>query len=222
MARHFADGASGSSGNIVFYVRNGVQCSRTKSSNFKDAKTPGQLAHREKMRRTARFVKKCIRAIRIGYQDPDKDSSSNEIRSFIMKNCFVPGETLPKLDYSKVAVSRGNLVPPRNTTLTVDGSNVTITWENITFGNESIKLSDKIIVLFYSEEYQNGFADFKNELGTRKDLKTTIRFSPVTTPLHAWMFFSNSDMDVKESRNKISDSVYLGVIDERDFSLRSK
>lgn len=213
MARHFADGARGSSGNLIFYVRKGVQCSRVRTANFHDAKTPGQLAHREKMRLTANFVRKCIKAIRIGYQASDKDSASNEIRSFIMKNCFVQGAALPELDYSKILVSRGNLVPPRNTTLTVDASTATITWENIKGANESFKLSDRIIVVLYSEKDLDGFSNIVDELGTRKDMKASFNFSKRSLPLHAWMFFTNSDMAVGESRQKISNSVYLGVIE---------
>lgn len=215
MAIQKANGTSGILGSLVFYVRNGVQCSRVRTASFTDAKTANQLAHREKMRKTARFVKNSIKVIRIGYQQASSDSASNEIRSFIMKNCFVkvPGEPLPVLDFSKIMVSRGLISPPRNTTFSTEGKMATITWENVKLNDELSKSFDKLVVVLYGESGILGYSNSFDDLAVRKEMTATFEIPKHTFPWHVWIFFSNSDNAVGESRRKISDSVYLGCIE---------
>lgn len=213
MAIQSGNGMGGSLGNVVHYMRKGKQCARMKTANFHDAQTPQQLAHRAKMKLTAKMVRVCLRAIQIGYQASDKDSPSNEFRSFVMKNCFVTGDQLPYIDHSKVMLSRGCLVPPRKTALTFENSKATVTWENEKFDGELLDLNDKVMIVMYREDSQSVDSRFLHNTWSRSDKTVTFTIEKHNTPWHLWMFFHNAEKAVGESRKKISDSVYLGKIE---------
>ncbi len=212
MAIENEDGLSGSLGNVVFYKRKGKKCRRTKPEHFNDAKTQNQLNHREKMRRSSQFLKSCLSIINIGYQATDQDSQSNEARSFIVKNCFIKGNPLPVLDFSKVQISRGLISAPENVTMTQQDSTVTITWK-VPVKGESSNRSDNVIVVMYADDKTESKVHALKNVAQRIDGTVTLKIPKSSSPLHVWMFFSWPDESPKENKSKISDSVYLGVIE---------
>jgi len=211
MASETSKGVTGSLGPVVYYFRKGKKCMRTKTQDFHDAATPTQLKHREKIRRSAQFLRTSIKAINIGYQDTDKDSPSNEARSFLVKNCFIETASLPVLDFSKVMVSRGFITAPQNSIISKDDKSLVITWD-VPKKGEKLNVEDDANIVMYSDDSKEGTMHFLRNVALRKDGAVTLPIPYRTAPLHIWMFFSCSDALTKESKSKISDSVYLGEI----------
>jgi len=213
MAFQDSDGIHSSLGNVVHYKRKGKNVMRLKPANYDDPKTPKQLAHREKIRVTGQFTATCKRFLNIGYQDAPvaMDNASNEARSFILNNCFDTSGVLPVLDYSKIRISRGLITPPVITHVAVEGGNMTISWAPPVKG-EGTNGDDKVMVMFFTTNGEDNYAYFHQDLAVRSAGRATVRLPVSDNPVYGWMFFHNPNVAVGESRGKISDSVYLGVL----------
>jgi len=184
---------------------------RLKSASFKDAKTPNQLKHRHKMRLAGEFTSSCKRFLAIGFQDAPRsmDNASNEARSYIIKNCFDTTGDLPVLDYSKISISRGYIQRPEITSTILEGRNLVIKWR-LPYRGENVKADDRVMVMAYSDFGILNKSQFFFDIATRSEGTATIQLPLSTEPVHTWMFFHNPNAVIGESRNKISDSVYLG------------
>lgn len=215
MAIQNFDGPSGDMGGIIYYNRNGKKCMRMRPAHYTDAKTTPQLKHREKISKAARFTKACRKFIDIGYQATDKEVPVNEARSFMIKNCFTEAEPLPILDYSKMLVSRGIIVPPKDAVMVVEGSSVTITWDPTHIKHIFTAATDRVMVLMFTDDCKAGTGHYFRNVAFRGDGKVTIPIPKSTAPLHTWMFFHEPDVATGEHRAKISNSVYLGEIESK-------
>lgn len=70
--------------------------------------------------------------------------------------------------------------------------------------------SDHAVVLLYDSA---GKFDQFTDAALRSDSSVLIEIpKDAIYPLHVWMFFHNPGFNVGESKDKISDSVYLGII----------
>lgn len=70
--------------------------------------------------------------------------------------------------------------------------------------------SDHAVVMLYDSE---GKSHNFTEAALRSDSSALVEIPKnAIFPLHVWMFFHNPGFNVGESKDKISDSVYLGII----------
>ncbi len=213
MAIQDSDGIHNSLGSVVYYMRKGKKCMRLKPANFNDAKTPNQLKHRAKMKLAGEFTSSCKHFLTIGFQDApvSMDNPSNEARSYIIKNCFDTSGDMPVMEFSKVPISRGYIQRPEMASIKVEGQNAVINWRTPVKG-EYADLNDRVMVMVYSDYGIDGKSHFFQDVATRGEGIANIPVPYSTEPLHAWMFFHNPNAATGESKKKISDSVYLGVI----------
>lgn len=211
MARINDDGLHGMLGPLITYVRKGKRVVRTKPASFTDAETPRQLKHREKIRLAGIFTKTSKKFITIGYQQATIDSPSNEARSFIIKNCFVDADPLPYLDYSKVLISRGTIQKPLDALAIIKDNEVQVTWNNQRIPGIFTDMQDNVMIMMYCIIENEGYSYFFPNIAKRIDGTATVKIPRNDLPLHIWMFYNNSDVATFESKNKISDSVYLGM-----------
>lgn len=208
MATDNGNGASGSLGPVIYYIRNGKKCMRLKPVYVKNPKTKGQTHHRNKIRMAGRLVKELRKFIDIGYQASDFDMPMNEARQYIIRNCFNNNIENTALDYSKVMIARGELAKPEETTVTIENNSAHITWKTPVKGDYTSG-DDKVMIAIYSDEGSEPLNQMVSNAAYRKAGAVTVSLPIHDQPLHLWMFYYQPDYCAGESRKKVSDSVYL-------------
>lgn len=205
-------GLSGVLGPLIFFSRNGILCSRVKPAHVHNPKTPRQTNHRNKLGLSSRFIKACSKSVKTGYQATSADHCYNEARRFIYKNCFIDSaDGNPQMIWENILISRGLIQKPEEFSMIPDCESVTINWK-LPVKGDGTDGGDFVMVLMFSDEGKSGLALEHDKTAQRKD--GTARFALLKSPkpVHAWMFFYNPLVCDGESRAKISDSVYLGMI----------
>lgn len=122
-------GFSGRVGTVVGSNWKTVHYMRALAVSVNNPRTDKQQHQRTKFGMTVAFLKAINPYIRVGYKDyTRRQSSFNAAMSYIIRNA-VKGEGLNlSIDYAKVLVSRGSLMPAFNAKSTVAGNKVTFTW----------------------------------------------------------------------------------------------
>lgn len=209
MAKNKNGKLSGTIGNLIHYENNGEQCVRIKSAEYHDANTPVQQSHRGRIRLSGQFLKECKRIIKIGYQASTKNNYFNEANSYMYYNCFTMDGGKEYLDFSKVKISRGNIPAPEDCTIVSSGITLDIKWRPYNKYERAYKSDHAVVLLYDSEGKSHQFT----EAALRSDSSALIKIpNDAIYPFHVWIFFHNPGFEVGESKDKISDSVYLGII----------
>lgn len=209
MAKNKNGKLSGTIGNLIHYENNGEQCIRIKGAEYNDANTEVQQSHRGKIRQSGQFLKECKRIIKIGFQASDKNNYFNEANSYMYYNCFRREDSKDYLDFSKVKISRGNIPAPEDCSIVLSGNKLEIKWRPYNKYERAFKSDHAVVMLYDSEGKSHNFT----EAALRSDSSAQIEIPKnAIYPLHVWMFFHNPGFNVGESKDKISDSVYLGII----------
>lgn len=203
---------SGSLGNLVHYRLKGKQVVRHKPAHMTNPKTVGQRNHRMKIKLASRFVKSIYNFIKIGYQATSLDNPSNEARQYLIKNCFIVTTDSISFDYPSVLISRGGIKKPEDFSMTFDGNTAHITWKRPVKGDYTDG-ADRVMITLFSDEGLEGLSWLLSNAVTRQDGSALITVPIHSKPVHIWMFYYNSEKAVGEDRKKVSDSVYLGVIE---------
>lgn len=212
---------TGKVGPTVSYQLNGKDVVRV-IGIYPDPQSPAQLKNREKMRLTSRFIRAIHSIIKTGYQKTSIDYPSNEARQYLMKNCFTDVDGNPELIYENIKVARGEIQPPEETTMTVFETpnepinsllkTATITWKTPSAGESILKPHDEVVIVMFADSGDKGVSWSHKKIADRIDGTVSINVPKCDQPIHFWMFFYNDEAANGESRKKISDSVYLGVV----------
>lgn len=197
---------SGKMNGLIYYNRNGKQCVKGMCANPTDPQTPAQLTQRNKQTLAAAFLR-CTRfLIKIGYQKTDKSSHAHEFISHLVKETMrgtYPGQYI---DYSLCRISRGKIPPPAEITVEKQGNTLILAWKSDLRHAESLK-SDHLVILLMN---RNGESLINYKLATRQDESAILELPDgFRDTEHAWAFYHNPDKFPFESREKVSDSVYL-------------
>ena len=206
-------GVSGKIGNVVGVTRNGVSFLRTVPSNYKDAKSPAQLANRMKLKICVNFLSATKSFIRIGFKDfSPKGNAYNA--AFTYNSKAVQG-TYPDLylDYSQTALSRGQLTELSQVSLSEVEGGIRVDWQNNS-GDGSAKGNDTVMLLVYAPESNEVI--FISNAGTRADGSRTIAvpLNFANKTVHCWIAMINPEKQSNGSRTRdgISNSTYIGEL----------
>ena len=87
----FLDGFSGRLGNVIGYEWRGRMCVRSMPSQYRDARTPGQMQQRSLFKEVVRFASRAKRVLKVGLKTVSIDAQMTESNYFmrINKGCFV-------------------------------------------------------------------------------------------------------------------------------------
>lgn len=197
---------SGKMNGLIYYNRNGKQCIRGMCANPTDPQTPAQLTQRDKQTLAAAFLRCTRHLIKIGYQKTYKSTPAHEFISHLVKETVrgtYPGQYI---DYSLVRISRGKIPPPAEITMDKQGTVLNLSWKMDLRHAESLR-SDHMVILLMN---QTGESFINYKLATRQDETAVIQLPEhIRDTVHAWTFYHNPDKFPFESREKVSDSVYL-------------
>ena len=206
------NGLSGALGPVIFFMRNGKLCSRVKAAHVYNPQTPAQMNHRNKLGLSSRFIKACNKTIKTGYQATSADHCYNEARQFIYKNCFIDSaDGKPQMIFENILVSRGLITKPEECSIHTTGTDVRINWK-LPVKGDGTNGEDYVMVEMFSDEGVHGLALAQHKIARRKDGTAQFPLLQSPKPVHIWMFFYNPFTCEGESREKISDSVYLGTV----------
>ncbi|MCH8569723.1 MAG: DUF6266 family protein [Balneolales bacterium] len=170
---------TGSIQNVVFSSRNGKPYMRSKPAQYRDKKSPAQLASRMKLSQLSKLLKTFKPALDIGFKHTPLGKSSRDVAFRANSQKVIQGNypdmyiCLPELK-----VSAGTLNAPLNCKAHKnDNSNsIVISWdaERPKRGNGAD--SDRLLLLMYSE-YSNSLL-VESFIGRRKDGQLIFEIDP--------------------------------------------
>lgn len=165
-------GFSGRVGTVVGSNWKTVHYMRALAVSVNNPRTDKQQHQRTKFGMTVAFLKAINPYIRVGYKDyTRRQSSFNAAMSYIIRNA-VKGEGLNlSIDYAKVLVSRGSLMPAFNAKSTVADNKVTFTWTDNS-GMGDARETDVAMPLAYNKD--KGEAVYLTSAGTRASATTEL------------------------------------------------
>lgn len=146
---------SGTLGDKVYCVRNGIQYTRSRPSRVPKPKTAAQLNQSAKFSTILKFLQPLTGFLRVGFKNEHATMSSfNAAMSYNFKNALCGTYPDYEVDYSKVRVSQGKLPGALNpiVRLTTTGE-IEFTWENNSFEIDSMA-DDKALLVLYNSTKQ--------------------------------------------------------------------
>lgn len=158
-------GFSGRVGTVVGSNWKTVHYMRALAVNVSNPRTDKQQHQRTKFSMTVAFLKAINPYVRIGYRDyTHRQTSFNAAMSYIIRNA-VKGSGLDlSIDYARVLVSRGSLMPVFNAVSTVKDNKVAFTWTDNS-GMGDARATDVAMPLAYNKD--KGEAVYLTSAGTR-------------------------------------------------------
>ncbi|MFO7978437.1 MAG: DUF6266 family protein [Bacteroidales bacterium] len=194
------DAVRGSAGNLVFYERNGRNFMRTKPGKYRDRKSQGQLAQRQRMQVVNRFLKPFGRLIRITFAGEAKERSALQAaQSYNMRHALAGDYPGIGIDPGRVLLSKGPVGLPQSASASVHPEGLLIQWQN---GPEGAGNDSLVVMASWGDgawcEYR-----FTETLRNKGEYtwQTTQPVTPDALP-DVWIAFRNSEM------TEMSDSLY--------------
>lgn len=187
-------GVSGKVGNIVGYRRKGKDLVRVQAASISDAKTPKQLKQRQKVATVMEFLKPILPFIRIGYKNYAQGRTAyNTATSFLLKRCLTEnekGET--EINYRRVMVSIGFLLPATDATATYSEHRMTFAWTDNS-GTGNAESTDTAMLLVHNKEKGANVYDMNAALRSDGTATLTLPKDWEGDTLVAYLSFVSAD-----------------------------
>lgn len=198
---------SGKLGDVVLVNRKGKLHFRSRPKKREKPLSPAQLKQVSVIKAVSPFIAKVKPVVKMGFagkSDNDKDSAL----SFLMKNAVDKSGPVAVLDYTRVLVTRGDLMAPAGGQADYDPTDgLTIQW-NDNSGTGSARASDRGLIAAYCPEVHEAICVTEN--GPQRDKKyISVPVSGLYAgrTLHVYLSF------ISASGRDISKSVYLGEVE---------
>ncbi len=201
-------------GNLVFFVKNGKQCSRIHVKSNK-SKTTKQHNQRAKFQVASRFVSQMLDVVKIGWPT-EKSQHFNKAVSYHYNHALEstePGSEMSKEEFrvniEKVMMAKGEMPPPVITSLTRNNYEIEISWQTELL-SEDYRASDSIVLAVWKPGIKaQVFTDLGNRINGHAKQVLPYEFQG---KVHLWVFFKNNVHKSKKPEKNVSDSVYLGEV----------
>ncbi len=197
-------GFSGKVGTVVGGTWKGIHYMRSLPSSVRNPRTPGQVRQRTKFSITIEFLKPLTPFLRIGFKTyADKKTAFNAAMSYNVNNAVKGEHANLELDFPKILVSRGSLLPAENAAAIASGGNLNFTWnDNSGVGNASAK--DLAMPLIFNSD--KGESVFSTEAGERSAGSATMNIpdSWMGDTVEIYLGF------ISEDGTMVANSAYLG------------
>ena len=158
MARidNLLDSGQGGLGSLVFYKMNGKNYVRTKPVHYRDAKSPGQLAQRQRLQVVTGFVGRFKDLIRVTFAaEAVGRSALQAAQSVNMRNALTGEYPNISINKSRALLSKGPLPLPLSVSVQVQQGELLIEWEN---GEEAsgTNVYDTLVVMALTDDSATG------------------------------------------------------------------
>lgn len=160
-------GVSGKVGTIVGVHWKSNYYIRAHAAEASNPRTPKQQEQRGKFATAFGFLKTIKPFIRIGYKEfTEEKSAYNAAMSYMLKKVVINSEKEITIDFNRVLVSTGSLMPVFEGTATASEGKMFFNWkDNSGMGNAED--TDITMVLAYNKD--KGMAVYDTEAGFRQD-----------------------------------------------------
>ena len=198
---------SGTLGDKVYFVKNGIQYTRARPVHNLKPMTAAQLDQGAKFTAVMQFLQPLTVFLRIGFKN-DKATMSpfNAAMSYNFKNALTGAYPDYSIDYSRALVSRGALPGALNPTIvSFTGGKIEFSWENNSSETDAMA-NDKAVLVVYNPIKQQ--AEFllsgKSRIGGSQVITLPSEFTG--DRVHCYIAFQ------KANQTAISNSRYIGDI----------
>jgi len=198
---------SGTLGDKVYFVRNGIQFTRSKPVHNLKPRTAAQLDQRARFTVILKFLQPLTIFLRVGFRN-DKSTMSpfNAAMSYNFKNALTGAYPEYAIDYSKVLVSQGNLPGALYpAAVSVGGGKIEFTWDDNSAEIDAMA-NDKAVLVVYNPGKQE--AEFllsdNTRIGGNQIITLPTEFTGDT--VHCYIAFQ------KTNQKAISNSLHIGEI----------
>lgn len=205
---------SGKVGNVIGASWRGINYLRIVPANVNDPKTEAQVNQRSKFVVVLRFIQPLLSFIRLGFRSfASRMSAYNAAMSYNLKNAVTGDFPLMQIDYSRAAVSRGNLRDvPSVDAVSTEPRTLLVTWEdNSGIGNA--REDDQAMVVVFNQERMDVY--YRLRVATRADGMVELILPEAYSgdTVHVYLAFTTEgDYFNPGDRNTISNSVYAGNV----------
>lgn len=184
--------ASGSVGNVIIAMRNGVPYIRSKPAKVHNPRTPKQLAVRMKLSLLNRVLCNLKPVINVGFPDPPGGKTSRDIAYSVNYPVVFKGE-YPDIEirFDSLRISSGTLSPAEEVTANLSDDQLSVSWGTKTGGTKHDlamlvvynSLSGQSFYSLRAAERQAGWANLEVPQNISDDL----------SHLHGWIAFVSPD-----------------------------
>lgn len=197
-------GFSGKVGTVVGSSWMGISYMKALSPNVKDARSPKQLAQREKFALANAFIKPIRSFVNVGFKMyAVRQTALNAAMSYTLKNAVKDSSPDFSIDYSKAMVSRGSLELPQNIHLLNNDGEIGISWIDNS-GLANALDTDFAMPLAYNESKKSAVYDMVSSCRGDEGASLSYPSDWVGDTVHIYLGF------ISENGSLVSDSVYLG------------
>lgn len=197
---------SGTVGDVVYATWKGIPYVRAKPLSVANPRTEAQQSQRARFTLAMRFLKSCTDVIRTGYKKyAVKKTAFNAALSYTLANAIAGSYPDYRIDYPRVLVSRGPLMPPMNVQVGITGGAVQISWDDNS-ASGSAKPTDRTLAIVINPK--NEKAAYKTAGAPRAAGVETLNIPTDWTGTQVEVYLGF----VSEDGNNVSDSVYAGSV----------
>lgn len=193
-------------GNTVYYVRNGKQLAR-KLGKIEKPATKAQLTCRQRLKVLSVFFKPVKAFINLGFAKLVAGTPAfayNAAVKYNLEQATVGEYPDVQLDYSKIRVSKGNLLPAYNAVLNKEAAGLRFSWETTGMGYQD--RYDAAMILVYFPEGPEALCMLN--AGQRQEGTVFLALDELRLKKEAHCYLAF----ISENRSEVSDSLYLGAV----------
>lgn len=165
--RGILGGFSGKVGTVVGSTWKDVSYMRALAISVSNPRTPKQQTQRGKFAMSMAFLRAIIPYVRVGYHPYAKGRTAfNAAMSYILRHAIAGSAPQLAVDYERVLVARGTLMPVFNASVVLTDGKLTLTWKDNSKMGDALS-TDQAMPLVYNKERSEAYYDL--EAATRAD-----------------------------------------------------
>lgn len=186
-------GFSGKVGPIVGFHWKSNYYIRSRAAKISNPRTPKQQEQRGKFATAFSFLKTIKPFIRIGYKDFTQDKSAfNAAMSYTLKRAVTGSGKDIMIDFNRVLVSMGTLMPAFEGTATRNGGKMSFNWHNNS-GMGNAENTDIAMLLVYNKDKETAIYDTEAALRSDSNGEMTLPNDWQDDELVAYLSFCSAD-----------------------------
>ena len=198
-------GFSGKVGPIVGFRWKSNYYIRARAAKVSNPRTPKQQEQRGKFATAFSFLKAIKPFIRIGYKEFTQDKSAfNAAMSYTLKRAVTGSGKEIRIDFNRVLVSMGTLMPIFEGTATQNGNKMYFNWQDNS-GMGNAEDTDIAMLLVYNKDKETAVYDTKTALRSSQHAELQLPSDWQDDELIAYLSFCSAD------GNTIANSIRLSV-----------
>ena len=186
-------GFSGKVGSIVGFRWKSKYYIRARAAKVSNPRTPKQQEQRGKFATAFNFLKNIKPFIRIGYKEFTRERSAfNSAMSYMLKRAVTGDGKDVKIDFDRVLVSTGSLMPVFEGTATQDRDKMYFDWQDNS-GMGNAESADIAMLLVYNKDKETAVHDTEAALRSDRHAELSLPNDWEGDELVAYLSFCSAD-----------------------------